>query len=129
VRLIRMFTGDDDRTHFDVLALPSPDEAERVRSTAVARARGECSIRSAIGASEPDFHTATARRCMVVLDGAIELLSTSGATAVVNSGDAVLVEDLTGEGHLLRMRGCREWTALFIPLDADGDLPARQQAV
>lgn len=115
MKLVRMFTGDDGRTQFSEIGLPSPYERERVQVLRMPSPAGDGWIRRALGASDPGFHTAPAWRCLVILDGAIELISTSRPLPYCGLVTRPF-EDLTGEGHRLEMHGCREWTALFLPV-------------
>lgn len=49
-----------------------------------------------------DFHCAPARQFIILLDGSIEIETSSGEKRVFNGGDIIQVEDTTGKGHRTR---------------------------
>jgi hypothetical protein len=56
--------------------------------------------------TEADFslgwHAAPRRQFMINLDAAVEITVGDGETRVVHAGEVVLVEDITGKGHVSR---------------------------
>lgn len=59
-----------------------------------------------------DWHPAPKRQFVVLLSGEMELEIESGEKRILNAGDILLAEDLTGKGHLTRRRGdCRYFLA------------------
>ena len=49
-----------------------------------------------------DYHHAPARQFIVLLDGQIEITSSTGEKRVFGAGEVLLVEDTTGKGHKTR---------------------------
>ncbi len=52
---------------------------------------------------ELDFHPAPVRQLIVVLEGTMRLVCGDGAARDFGPGDLVVVDDLTGQGHVLRV--------------------------
>lgn len=46
-----------------------------------------------------DFHNAPARQFIILLDGEVEITTSSGETRRFSGGDVLLVEDTNGKGH------------------------------
>ena len=54
------------------------------------------------GAREADFHKPPGRLLQIWLDGEVEFETSDGETRRVSAGNAVLVEDTHGKGHISR---------------------------
>jgi hypothetical protein len=69
-------------------------------------------------AQDPDWHTAPRRQFVVFLDGWVRIEVSDGEVRTLPAGSTVLVEDLTGRGHVTTHEpGWRR--VLLLPLDAD----------
>jgi hypothetical protein len=51
---------------------------------------------------EWDFHNAPARQFIILLDGEIEITTSTGEVRTFSGGDILLVEDTNGKGHKTR---------------------------
>ena len=108
---IRVYTGDDGQSHFEDLDL-LPADVERSVSQATAsitfgRSRDE---------SFSDWHTAPRRQYAIFMSGGqMEVGMGDRAVRRCGPGDAVLFEDLTGQGHTSRILGGDRLSAI-VPL-------------
>jgi hypothetical protein len=64
-----------------------------------------------------DLHTAPERQYVILLDGAVEIETSTGARKVFESGEVLLMEDTDGKGHRSRNVKNAERSSLFIILD------------
>ena len=65
---------------------------------------------------DPDWHTAPCRQFVVFLDGWVRIEVSDGEVRTLPAGSTVLVEDLTGRGHVTTHEpGPRR--VLLVPLD------------
>jgi hypothetical protein len=100
VKLARIYTGEDNCSHFEDLDIP-------MHSTGPAREGSDPLplIGASLGASEPltlDFHPAPMRQLVTLLGGALELECSDGAKRLFATGDMFLADDTSGAGHISR---------------------------
>jgi hypothetical protein len=126
MRITRIYTGNDGRSHFEDLALPDEEARPGVRETAwVAASR--VSLRLIATAREQPRHVAPRRQLAVIVAGELEVECTPGTTRRFPSGSVVLIEDVRGEGHVTRVVAAPctfVQVALPDPDSADASLPA-----
>jgi hypothetical protein len=116
-------TGEDGRSHFADLDIPLKD---------LPRAPGDHRYLSdtlpALGyifgetpADRPDeFHPAPFRQFLIVLSGVLEVECGDGSRRRIGSGEVLLAEDTTGEGHITRnVGGPRRDVRILLPDDFD----------
>lgn len=116
MKVTRLYTGEDGRSHFEDLDLPMsvvPDvgsmsprlDAESVffRDTTDA------------GPEVWDFHVAPRRQFVIHLQGVAEIEVGDGTKRRFGPGELLLADDTTGQGHISReVEGPR--TQIFVPL-------------
>lgn len=64
-----------------------------------------------------DWHVAPRRQFIVLLDGVIEIETSTGDKRTFRAGEILLLEDTTGKGHRTRNIERTKRHSLFIPLD------------
>ena len=114
----RIYTGEDDQSHFEELDLPMnvtdlgamsgsiPVESLFVRDT------------SETGPDVYDSHVAPRRQFAIHLRGRTDIEVGGGETRSFGPGDILLADDLTGRGHISReVEGPR--LQVFVALGAD----------
>ncbi len=107
--IIRPYTGEDGQAHFEDLNMPA-GEAE----TVALKSGGEMIFRSFPDGSFSDWHTGPQRQYVIVLAGQMEIGIGDGTKRMLNQGDILQVEDLTGQGHTTRSVGNR--VSVSVPL-------------
>jgi hypothetical protein len=116
MRVVRLYTGADNQSHFEDLDVPMKDAgkigfmSERVKATGLV-------FRQTGGDYDYDFHTAPRRQYVVNLEGEVEIEVGDGTRRVLRSGDILLAEDTTGQGHISRAVAGKPRRSLFITLD------------
>jgi quercetin dioxygenase-like cupin family protein len=128
-RIVRMYTGADQRSHFEELAVPMEEfrlgSAVSLKSEVVPVTGVD--FRNNPSTCSPDFHNAPRRQFMITLTGAVEMRVGDGSTRVLGPGDVLLAEDVTGEGHSVReLLGPRR--SLILPLPDDFDISRWRKA-
>src|SRR4051812_29548569 len=104
MKCLRIFATPDGESHFGEVDIPTtltrsfPNgapaaiyEASRVRF-----------VHIPAGAREADFHNPPCRLLAIWLDGVVEFEASDGEMRRVSAGNAVLVEDTHGKGHISR---------------------------
>jgi hypothetical protein len=118
MKVVRIYTGDDLRSHFEEIEVPLHKSRYGLLSELVA-ARGAIFRETPEGASL-DLHTAPQRQFVVTLSGIAELECGDGTTRRFGPGDVLLADDTTGEGHITReIEGPRQ--SIFLPLTDEFD--------
>lgn len=120
---IRLYTGPDGVTHFSDETLPlnaiGTQGIEAVMAVnRIGDVKGAQFAMLKAGSTE-DWHTAPRRQFMVCLRGLVEVTASDGQKRRVKPGEFLLVEDLTGKGHITHAAGSEDHVALAVPI-ADG---------
>lgn len=115
----RVFADADGETHFEEVTLP----AERRSSpTGTVEALAPLDVDGLAfrvvleEASDTDPHNAPRRLLIVQLDGAVEVEVSDGERREFGPGSVMLVEDLTGKGHITRNVSGRARSTLIATL-------------
>lgn len=118
MRVLRVYTGDDNESHFEELDVPLA--ATRYGSlSALVPAKGVI-FRETPAGGELDFHNAPQRQFVVTLSGVVEIECGDGSKRRLGPGDILLADDTTGRGHITREIDAPR-RSLFIPLAEDFD--------
>lgn len=111
----RIFTGPDGRSHAEesVVKLVRGDTSTEMSETA--KATGVQFRRQAPHYFE-DWHTSPRKQYVITLSGRGEIELGDGRKIPLEPGRIVLVEDLTGKGHISRGVGAEERISVLVPL-------------
>lgn len=111
----RIFTGSDGQTHAEEISLKLTPGDESTELTEMAKATGVQFRRQAPNYFE-DWHTAPRKQYVITLSGRGEIEISGGKKIQLGPGHILLVEDLTGKGHISRGVGTEERISIIIPL-------------
>jgi hypothetical protein len=122
MKLTRIYTGDDERSHFEDLEIAlTATEAGRMSSRVPT---DSVFFREPAGTGPTDFldyHPAPRRQLVIHLAGRVEIETGGGDTRRFGVGDILLADDTTGQGHISRgIEGPR--SQIFIALSDEFDL-------
>ncbi|HUF19146.1 MAG TPA: hypothetical protein VMP00_00165 [Burkholderiales bacterium] len=116
INIVRIYTGADNRSHFEDIRIPLKDGgrigflSELMHATGVVFRETGCDY-------DYQFHTAPRRQFVVNLEGEVEVEVGDGTKRILRSGDILLAEDTTGQGHVSRAVEGKPRKSLFITLD------------
>jgi quercetin dioxygenase-like cupin family protein len=118
VPVTRLYTGADGLTHAEVMEAklqlrPGGDlyeQGEMLKATSVQI------VRAAPGYVQ-DWHTAPRRQYLITISGRGEVELSGGKKVPLVPGQIVLVEDVTGKGHLTRTIGNQDRVSVIVPLE------------
>lgn len=116
MKVTRVYTGEDNCSHFEDIDVPLKDGSEIGRLSDLVPATGVI-FRETSGEYNLDFHNAPRRQYVVMLDGDVEIEIGDGTKRHLRTGDILLAEDTTGQGHISRAVDGKPRKALFITLD------------
>jgi quercetin dioxygenase-like cupin family protein len=103
MQLVRMYTGDDGRSHFEETELQFMPTQEAQR-TDLLSASGIQFVYQPLG-FVIEMHPAPRRQYVITVQGQVEIEMGDGTTRRFGPGDVLLAEDITGEGHITRIVG------------------------
>ncbi len=122
VKVARIFTGPDNKSHFEELQIPMGEVMMGARvsdRTALIPVTGMLFRENPLGRAG-EYHTPGQRQFVITISGAVEI-TCAGGSRVFGPGDILFAEDLTGEGHSNReLHGPRR--SMIIPVPADFDI-------
>ena len=113
MKITRVYTGEDQEAYFEDLEVPFDSAAPGAHSPPFPVER--LFFRTYPPGHELDYHVAPRRQWVIVVGGVIEL-ECKGGKRRFSPGDALLLDDLTGRGHITRnIEGVRVLAYLPIP--------------
>jgi hypothetical protein len=116
MRIHNLYVDASGETHFRDIEvewaqeLPGGKLSKRQSATGVI-------FRQTAGDYDLDWRPAPRRQYIVNLDAGVEITASDGETRVIGAGEVILVEDVTGKGHLSKAVGGRVRHSIFIPVD------------
>jgi hypothetical protein len=96
MKLPRIYTGEDNQSHFEELELPMTQER---RATSDWLSGATAAFGESPALEPQDWHHAPRRQLVAVLSGALEIEVGDGSKRRFNTGDYFLADDLSGQGH------------------------------
>ncbi len=116
MRIHNLWVDADGETHFRDIevewgeATPSGRLSERLPATGII-------FRQVQPDYELDWHTAPRRQYIINLDAGVEITVSDGESRVIGVGEVLLVEDITGKGHLSKAVDDKLRHCIFVTID------------
>ena len=101
---VRVYTGDDGKSHFEELDRQHPDVEKYLRSSNST----VTFCRRPLGHFE-DWHTTPIRTYDMAVSGGQMETGTADGVRLFGPGDGVMFEDVGGQGHTTRTVGGDRW--------------------
>lgn len=114
MKIVRLYTGNDQKSHFEEIELKFGGNQPML--TTDARVATSAVFRSAPVGLVIDRHPAPRRQFLVTLSGSWEIEASNGVKRVFKSGDVMLADDTSGEGHISRVLGGEPHIFMTVPL-------------
>ena len=74
-------------------------------------------FRETSGDYDLSWHPAPRRQYIINLDGGVQITASDGEARTIGAGEVVLVEDITGKGHLSKSVGGKMRRSIFVPVE------------
>ena len=116
MKITRVYTGDDGESHFEDIDVPLVDRGKIGLISSLETATGIV-FRETDANYDLGFHNAPRRQYVINLDAPVELETGDGTKRILEPGDVLLAEDLTGRGHISRSVGGKPRRSIFVTLD------------
>ena len=95
---IRIYTGNDGKSQFEQMKIPAA-----VDGKPLLQAAKSISFYTQAPGTLVDFHTVPEKAYYITLSGQGEVSNGLGEKQVLGPGDISFCEDLTGQGHVMRI--------------------------
>jgi quercetin dioxygenase-like cupin family protein len=119
----RLYTGTDGKSHFSDVELPEENYIPPWSKKAEVMAHLTDTMKSTgifflewLPISENDWHRAPRRQFVIVTEGALDITAGDGVKRRFGPGAFLLVEDLTGSGHLTELVENKIAKIVYVPL-------------
>ena len=116
MRIHNLYEDESGESHFRDIEIEWSEERNFSKYSARMPANGII-FRETSGDYELDWHPAPRRQYIVNLDAGVKITASDGEAREIKAGEIILVEDLTGKGHLSKSLGGQMRHSLFIPID------------
>lgn len=115
MRIHNLYTDANGESHFRDIEV---DWAEERRGSKLSKRMPATGIifRETSAEYDLDWHPAPRRQYIVNLDAGVQITASDGEARIIGAGEIILVEDITGKGHLSKGLG-KMRHSLFIPID------------
>ena len=117
MQFVRLFTGNDGRTHFQDIDLLF-DRTDAIKPIRLAKTTGAVSICRFSPDHPVSWHPAPQLQYVVMLAGQMEVEAGDGERRRFSVGDVLFTEDTVGKGHVTRTVGDEPRVLLNVPLKA-----------
>jgi len=114
MKITRLYTGSDHRSYFEEIEIKFGGDQKILTSDS--RPATMVLFRCVPPGTVLDRHPAPRRQYLVTLSGAWEIEASQGGKRVFKTGDVMLADDTTGEGHISRVIGSEPHIFMTVPL-------------
>jgi quercetin dioxygenase-like cupin family protein len=119
-----MYTGGDGQTHSEQIDIKLMPRSAGGDWSEEFKASGVRFLRRPPGTVE-DWHPAPQRQYGITLSGRGEVEVAGGQKIRLEPGRILLIDDLTGKGHVTRTVGREDWVSVLVPLTVSSDQSTR----
>jgi len=113
--ITRIYSDNRGDSHFETLDIPLVDQGD-IGYLSERIVVSNLQFRKVRADYDYDFHCAPQRQYIVLLDGGVEIQTSTGESRKFYPGQILLLEDITGKGHKTKNLEAKERTSLFIHL-------------
>lgn len=116
MKIHHLYTDENGESHFEDIEIkyvettPSGRFSERLPATGII-------FREVQPSYDLDWHNAPRRQYIINLDNGVQITASDGEARIINAGEVILVEDVTGKGHLSKAINEQLRHCLFVPID------------
>jgi hypothetical protein len=116
MRIHNLYEDADGISHFRDIEIEWVEEKHFSKLSAQLPATGIV-FRETSGDYDLDWHPAPRRQYIINLDGGVQITASDGEARVIGAGEVILVEDVTGKGHLSKAVAGKMRRSIFVPID------------
>lgn len=115
MRIHNLYEDENGESHFRDIEVewevkrPHSSYSKRLPATGII-------FRETVADYDLDWHPAPRRQYIINLDAGVKLTASDGESRIIGAGEIVLVEDVSGKGHLSQSLG-KLRHSIFVPID------------
>ena len=116
MRIHNLYVDEQGESHFRDIDVQWVEERQHSKLSARLPANGII-FRETAGDYDLDWHPAPRRQYIINLDGGVQITASDGESRVIGAGEVLLVEDVTGNGHLSKSVGGKMRHSIFVTVE------------
>jgi quercetin dioxygenase-like cupin family protein len=116
MRIHHLYPDANGESHFEDKEIEWVEESRASKLSQRFPANGIV-FREVAPSYDLDWHPAPRRQYIINLTGAVEITASDGESRVIGAGEVLLVEDVTGKGHLSKSVGNEPRLCIFVPVE------------
>ena len=116
MRIHNIYVDAQGETHFRDIEVEWVEENRAGKLSRRLPATGIICRRTG-GDYDLDWHPAPRRQYIINLDGGVEITASDGEKRVIGAGEVLLVEDVSGKGHLSKAINGKMRHSIFVPIE------------
>jgi hypothetical protein len=116
MRIHHLYEDSNGISHFRDIEVDWVEERHFSQLSARLPATGII-FRKTSGEYDLDWHNAPRRQYIINLDGGVQITASDGESRIIGAGEVLLVEDVSGKGHLSKAVGGKLRHSIFVPVD------------
>jgi hypothetical protein len=116
MRIHNLYTDEKGESHFRDIEVEWAEERRGSKLSKRLPATGVI-FRQTKAAHDLDWHPAPRRQYIVNLDAGVQITASDGESRFIKAGEVILVEDVSGKGHLSKHLEDKIRHSIFIPVD------------
>lgn len=113
MNITRIFSDEKGETHFETIEISFIDQGDIGFLSEIVEVK-KLQFRKVSADYDYDFHCAPQKQYIVLLNGGVEIETSLGEKRKFQTGEIILVEDITGKGHKTKNLELKERQSLFI---------------
>lgn len=113
MKITKIFSDENGESHFEDLEIPLINQGEIGFLSEDIQVK-RLQFRTVSADYDYNFHCAPQKQYIVLLDGGVEIETSSGEIRKFRTGEILLVEDTSGKGHKTKNLERKGRTSLFI---------------
>ena len=116
MRIHNIYVDDAGETHWRDVEVEWVEERNGSKLSKRLPATGII-FRETAGDYDLDWHPAPRRQYIINLDAGVQITASDGESRTIGAGEVLLVEDVTGKGHLSKAVHGQIRHSIFVPID------------
>jgi len=116
MRIHNLYEDENGESHFRDIEVEWAEERGASQFSALLPATGII-FRKTSGDYDLDWHPAPRRQYIINLDAGAKLTASDGESRIIAAGEVILVEDISGKGHLSQSVGGQLRHSIFVPVE------------
>ena len=116
MRIHNIYVDDKGESHWRDIEVEWAEERNFSKMSKRLPATGII-FRETSGNYDLDWHPAPRRQYIINLDGGVKITASDGVAREIGAGEVILVEDVSGKGHLSQSIGGKLRHSIFVAIE------------